>query len=313
MTDEKIHFLVAHEFAVSISLDGPKESHDRYRIYRNDRHPERRVGSFDIVMRNLMRFGELYPDYSRRSILMTLTSTVDWNSANDLLKTLKPYYTVSPSIVDKTESSAPAAGAGTGTKEAASSQCGGACGKQELYTLGDFSEKKNVVVYGSENGSGAAPEFDDWTEPRKACFEESRERFLEGLADAAEPEELNENFPLFYAHFRQTQRRLHLRQLRDHAPSGCFNCGCFPGVTRTFYNVHGELYPCEKTQNGRLFQLGDCTSGVQVERPKRLMEFIRLLGDCGNCIAKELCTKCPASIKELDGTGRPDALDYQKS
>ena len=44
MTDEKIHFLVAHEFAVSISLDGPKESHDRYRIYRNDRHPERRGG-----------------------------------------------------------------------------------------------------------------------------------------------------------------------------------------------------------------------------------------------------------------------------
>ena len=33
LDDEKIHFFVKHNFVVLISIDGPKESHDRYRIF----------------------------------------------------------------------------------------------------------------------------------------------------------------------------------------------------------------------------------------------------------------------------------------
>ena len=35
LSDEKIHYLVAHDFSVVISLDGNKESHDRYRVFKN--------------------------------------------------------------------------------------------------------------------------------------------------------------------------------------------------------------------------------------------------------------------------------------
>ena len=40
LSEEKIHYLVAHKFAVMISLDGNKESHDRYRVFKNTGHPE---------------------------------------------------------------------------------------------------------------------------------------------------------------------------------------------------------------------------------------------------------------------------------
>ena len=66
LTDEKIHFLAQHEFSVLVSLDGDKKSHDRYRIFRNQNRPEKRIGSFDTVIKNMTRFVELYPEYLGR-------------------------------------------------------------------------------------------------------------------------------------------------------------------------------------------------------------------------------------------------------
>src|SRR5262249_59170114 len=40
-------FFEAHGFAVTVSLDGPREAHDRLRPYRNG------AGSFDRIMRNV--------------------------------------------------------------------------------------------------------------------------------------------------------------------------------------------------------------------------------------------------------------------
>ena len=47
LTDEVIHFLVGHRFNVTISLDGPKHVHDRYRVFRNENSAEERRGSFE--------------------------------------------------------------------------------------------------------------------------------------------------------------------------------------------------------------------------------------------------------------------------
>src|SRR5436305_5040226 len=55
-------FLVQHGFSTIVSLDGPKEVHDRNRLTVGAR------GSFDQVERNLDRFRERHPDYDRLAV-----------------------------------------------------------------------------------------------------------------------------------------------------------------------------------------------------------------------------------------------------
>src|SRR5262249_58128496 len=47
LTQADADFFEAHGFAVTVSLDGPREAHDRLRPYRNG------AGSFDRIMRNV--------------------------------------------------------------------------------------------------------------------------------------------------------------------------------------------------------------------------------------------------------------------
>lgn len=55
-------FLVANGFSTIVSLDGPKEVHDRNRLTVGGR------GSFEQVERNVDRFRERHPDYDRLAI-----------------------------------------------------------------------------------------------------------------------------------------------------------------------------------------------------------------------------------------------------
>ena len=59
LTDEKIKFLAENNFHLMISLDGSKAEHDACRVFPNGQ------GSFDIIMKNLRRVRELYPDYAK--------------------------------------------------------------------------------------------------------------------------------------------------------------------------------------------------------------------------------------------------------
>jgi uncharacterized protein len=58
LTDEWCAFLKKHNFIVGISLDGPKEIHDRYRC---DRHGN---GTFDLVMKGLKLLQKHQVDYN---------------------------------------------------------------------------------------------------------------------------------------------------------------------------------------------------------------------------------------------------------
>ena len=53
LTEDKIRFLVENNIHPIISLDGPKEEHDRNRIFPNGK------GTFDIVYRNITKYYEL--------------------------------------------------------------------------------------------------------------------------------------------------------------------------------------------------------------------------------------------------------------
>ena len=92
LTDEKIHFLAQHEFSVLVSLDGDKKSHDRYRIFRNQNRPEKRIGSFDTVIKNMTRFVELYPEYLGHGIAVTLTATSDFQAIEQFVSKWEPSY-----------------------------------------------------------------------------------------------------------------------------------------------------------------------------------------------------------------------------
>jgi uncharacterized protein len=66
-----IDFFYENNFFLSISLDGPKEIHDRYRVFKNGR------GSFDTVIRKLKMIKNRDEEYYKKSVtfLLTLSSS----------------------------------------------------------------------------------------------------------------------------------------------------------------------------------------------------------------------------------------------
>lgn len=73
LTDEAIRFLKEKEFNLAISLDGPKDLHDRHRIFRDGR------GSFDIIMQNLEHIKDSHPEFFEKiNILSTVAPDADF-------------------------------------------------------------------------------------------------------------------------------------------------------------------------------------------------------------------------------------------
>lgn len=64
LNEEKIDFLVNHNFRTVISFDGPKEIHDKYRKFADSGR-----GSFDIVMKNVKHIKEKYPEYFKTNMV----------------------------------------------------------------------------------------------------------------------------------------------------------------------------------------------------------------------------------------------------
>jgi uncharacterized protein len=62
ITDAIIDFLAENEIRVLISLDGPKDVNDRYRLFRNGQ------GSYDKIIKNLERILTRYESYYRRQV-----------------------------------------------------------------------------------------------------------------------------------------------------------------------------------------------------------------------------------------------------
>ncbi|MEG6521775.1 radical SAM protein [Desulfotomaculum sp. 1211_IL3151] len=79
LTDEISDFLVANEFNILVSLDGDKNEHDRNRVLPDDR------GSFHIVYKNLRRFQERFPNYSK----ILLAGVYDYKT--DIITNVKFY------------------------------------------------------------------------------------------------------------------------------------------------------------------------------------------------------------------------------
>lgn len=79
LTDDVIEFLAAHKFVLLVSLDGPREIHNRSRIFSGGK------GSFDVVIDVLRNIYDKYPDYFKTiSINMVLNPSEDFDKINSL-------------------------------------------------------------------------------------------------------------------------------------------------------------------------------------------------------------------------------------
>ena len=94
LNDSTMDFLVAHDFGVRVSLDGPAAIHDANRIFRNG------AGTHQRVMANLTRFKSRHPDYFARKV--SLISVVGWpydlQNARHFFQTDKTVSTLLPAV-----------------------------------------------------------------------------------------------------------------------------------------------------------------------------------------------------------------------
>lgn len=69
LNEDIIRFLVDHKIALQVSVDGPREVHDRFRVYRNGK------GTYDRIMRNVSRIRELDEGYYQDHVYFVATLT----------------------------------------------------------------------------------------------------------------------------------------------------------------------------------------------------------------------------------------------
>lgn len=73
LRDENVEYFIENDIHVIISIDGAKEFHNANRVFENG------TGSFDIIMKNLSRIKQKYPEFFS---LLTVNSVISTN--NDL-------------------------------------------------------------------------------------------------------------------------------------------------------------------------------------------------------------------------------------
>ncbi len=75
LTEEKADFFHENDVSVAISIDGPKDEHDRNRVFADGR------GTFKTIMKNLRTIEEKYPDFLNHCVTM-----VTMDLSTDILK-----------------------------------------------------------------------------------------------------------------------------------------------------------------------------------------------------------------------------------
>ncbi len=62
LNDEIVKFLIRNRIGLAISLDGPKEIHDRYRVFKQGK------GSYEAVLKNLMKLKDIDHKYFKKHV-----------------------------------------------------------------------------------------------------------------------------------------------------------------------------------------------------------------------------------------------------
>ena len=87
LESRQVEFLVKHNFSIGISLDGSQKEHDACRKFPDG------TGSFDIVMKNVQKLSQDYPEYTEKSVkffttvnpYMDLGCVLEYFSASEMI------------------------------------------------------------------------------------------------------------------------------------------------------------------------------------------------------------------------------------
>ena len=326
LTEERMHFIVEHNIAVQISIDGPKESHDRYRVFRCDgKHSRKRVGSFDVIMRNIRRWIELYPEYKNRGILTVMAPPLDLEGLADLIMDLYQFFPRSrvSLVQDGYEDTfwqegirvpqsgcAPAASCSTcdGCTSVGISSALGTAEFVELqlpsFERGENSGSCNIEQVQRQGVHDRLPVLD------KRQLRSAMRQYQDGKIRHGNM--LWKESPFVDSLFREDFNKLHRRVVTDKPMAWTFTDGCFPGHLRLFCSPGGQYYSCERVEMNDALALGDVWTGFEPARAVGVSEIFRHLGDCGNCIVQKTCSACLTSIQiRGDGSINGPAYEYE--
>jgi len=264
LTEDIIHFLVEHDFSVLLSIDGDRETHNRFRLFQCDGR-----GSFDVVEENLWRFVELYPDYLKRGLSVTTTACTNFRKTNEFLKDVTLFY---PSII--INGTNPFLGVNYPIDAVACERAG--CARLE-------SASRNAV-----------PDFLDWTNERiekmQECLNDFKATLLRSWQQACD------EWPFFYPNHLQRMLRIHERKV-TRSSYGKLACACLPGAVRLFCDIDGNYYPCERveTSNTNLC-IGNVWTGIDAGKVRSMIDYMIDVTNCEDCTGKHLCSICPSSM-----------------
>lgn len=76
LTDDILKYCVENNIDLHVSLDGPKEEHDKNRVFINGK------GTFDTVYNNLLKIKKLFPHYYLNNIKILAVMAPNYNTAN---------------------------------------------------------------------------------------------------------------------------------------------------------------------------------------------------------------------------------------
>jgi len=90
LNKEILDFFIENDFSVLVSLDGPEEVNDRYRIFRNGK------GTFQRIMRNLEFVKTYNPDYYSRKVSILSVFAPPYDMLDEILKFFSTNNILSP-------------------------------------------------------------------------------------------------------------------------------------------------------------------------------------------------------------------------
>ena len=74
MIDEKImKFLIENDITLQVSIDGPLEEHDKYRVFKNGN------GSFNLIIKNLQKLQKMNKSYYEKRVCFITTLSPSYN------------------------------------------------------------------------------------------------------------------------------------------------------------------------------------------------------------------------------------------
>lgn len=109
------------------------------------------------------------------------------------------------------------------------------------------------------------------------------------------------------------QRFVVRRHLTKSLPAEAHHGGpCTPGVQRTFIDVDGNIYPCERvSETSEVMRIGHVDRGFDIERVRALLNVGQLTEEeCKNCWAIRFCHLCAVAADDLTLLSGEKKLTY---